>query len=467
MKGRKGPRGTESDGEVTKMLDIELTLNTSGSKSLLTEARSYSPGGTQGDGRWYEPYPLFISKASGSRIWDVDGNEYIDYWASAGPAILGHNDPGVRQAVIETLNDEGVLFTAPHPKEVALAKLFSELIPCAEKTAFCGGGGSDAMYNAVRVARAYTGRKKILKFEGGYHGWHDYYAASVNPSRAEAGPAEAPWTVPVSQGSLQEAVDQIVVAPFNDEAALAEIVEPQKNALAAIIIEPVCHSAGCLIVQKDFLRFARELCDAHGIVLIFDEIITGFRHGLGGAQSIYDVIPDIGVFGKAMANGFPISAVAGRREIMSMFGPEGPVFLSGTFMGHLLGVTAALKTIETLQQTSIHDRLWSLGSRLSDGINEVIDTLGLDAKCNSFGSAWCLYFTRQVRNFRDIIDFTSHPGGHPKDNAFRRSLLNEGIFLMPLKTNRAYISAAHSDSDIDKTLDLATKFLTEHQSELR
>lgn len=449
------------------MLDVELTLDTSRSEKLLAEARNYSPGGTQGDGRWYEPYPLFISRASGSRIWDVDGNEYIDYWASAGPALLGHNDPGVREAVIETLNNEGVLFTAPHPKEVKLAKLFSELIPCAEKTAFCGGGGSDAMYNAVRVARAYTGRTKILKFEGGYHGWHDYYTASVNPTRAVAGPADAPHTVPVSKGSLKEASDQIVVAPFNDEAALARIVDAHKDGLAAIIIEPVCHSAGCLIVREDFLRYVRELADEHGIVLIFDEIITGFRHGLGGVQAIYGVIPDLGVFGKGMANGFPISAVVGRREIMSLFGPEGPVFLSGTFMGHLLGVTAALKTIETLQNNSIHERLWLLGKRVGDGINDVIDNLGLDARCYSFGSAWCLYFTRTVNNFRDIIDFTSHPGGHPKDKAFRRTMLNNGVFIMPVKTNRAYISAAHSDSDIDKTMDLVTKFLTEHQSELR
>ena len=449
------------------MMDLELTLDTSKSQELLREARSYSPGGTQGDGRWYEPYPLFISRAAGSHIWDVDGNAYIDYWASAGPAILGHNDPAVREAVVETLNEEGVLFTAPHPKEVQLAKLFSELIPCAEKTALCGGGGSDAMYNAVRVARAYTGRKKILKFEGGYHGWHDYYAASVNPPPAQAGPAESPHTVAVSHGSLPEAIDQIVVAPFNDEAALERIVEANKGELAAIIVEPVCHSAGCLIVREEFLRFIRELCDAHGIVLIFDEIITGFRHSLGGVQSLYGVIPDLGVFGKAMANGFPISAVAGGAEIMSLFGPEGPVFLSGTFMGHLLGVTAALKTIEILQSSDIHERLWALGSRVGEEINEVIDQLGLDARCYTYGSAWCLYFTREVNSFRDIIEFTSHPGGHPKDRAFRKTLLNNGIFILPVKTNRAYISAAHSESDIDKTLDVTTRFLTEHQSELR
>lgn len=449
------------------MLDVKWTRDTSASLKLLEEARSYSPGGTQGDGRWYEPHPLFISRALGSRIWDVDGNEYIDYWAAAGPAILGHNDPGVRRAVIKTLDEEGVLFTAPHPKEVELAKVFSELIPCAEKTALCGGGGSDAMYNAVRVARGYTERKKILKFEGGYHGWHDYYAASVNPPPEEAGPADAPNTVPVSRGSLQEAIDQIIVAPFNDEAALERLIRTHADDLAAVIIEPVCHSAGCLIVREEFLRLLRDLCDAHGIVLIFDEIITGFRHALGGVQSIYNIVPDLGVFGKAMANGFPISAVAGRRDIMSMFGPEGPVFLSGTFMGHLLGVTAALETISTLRTTPVHERLWSLGTHVSDEINKVIDDLGLDAKCVSFGSAWCLYFTREINSFRDIIEFTSYKGGHPKDRAFRGTLFNNGIFVLPVKTNRAYISAAHSDSDIDKTVGVVTRFLHEHRSELR
>jgi glutamate-1-semialdehyde 2,1-aminomutase len=449
------------------MLDVGLQPKTAISQRLLAEATALSPGGVQGDGRWYEPFPLFIKKALGSKIWDVDDNEYIDYWASAGPAILGHNDPRVREAVIDTLQTEGVLFTAPHPKEVQLAKVFAELIPCADKTAFCGGGGSDAMYNAVRVARAYTGRKKILKFEGGYHGWHDDYAASLNPPPQDAGPADSPNTVPMSAGSLEEVTQQIVVAPFNDEAALERIVTREKDNLAAIIVEPVGHSSGVIILKSSFLTLLRQLCDAHGIVLIFDEILTGFRHHLGGAQTLLGVTPDLGVFGKAMANGFPISALAGKRDVMSMFRPEGPVLLSGTFMGHLLSVTASLQTIATLRDATIYSRLWQMGERLSSEINGVIDELNLDARCYSYGPVWCLYFTRRVENLRDIIHLTSVQGGHAKDRAFRTTLLNKGIFIMPGRTNRGYISAAHTDEDIARTIDATVKFLVDNQSDLR
>ena len=450
------------------MLGIRIEVKTENSQRLLREASLHAPGGVQGEGRWYEPFPLFIKRASGARIWDVDDNEYIDYHASFGPAVLGHNDPRIRESVIGTLENEGVLFGAPHPKEAELAKLFSEVVPCADMTVICGGGGSDPMYNAVRVARAYTGKKKLLKFEGGYHGWHDYVAASSRPSSESAGPPDAPNTVPLSgAGSLEEAIQQIVVAPFNDEAALERIIEREKDNLAAIIIEPVCHSAGCLIVQQSFLRLVRQICDDRGIVLIFDEVLTGFRHHVGGVQKTVGVTPDLGVFGKAMANGYPISALAGKRDIMSLFSPQGPVYLSGTFLGHLLGVTASLKTIEILKDGQVHEKLWRLGSKMSGEINAIIDELELNARCYSYGSVWCLYFTRKVENFRDIIAMTDHRKAFPKDQAFRTYLLNHGIFIHPHYTNRAFISAAHTDEDVDKTIEVTRNFLTQNQSELR
>jgi glutamate-1-semialdehyde 2,1-aminomutase len=449
------------------MIEVDLTVKTENSQRLLQEASKFSPKGVQGYGRWSEPFPLFFKKAMGARIWDVDDNEYIDYHASFGPAVLGYNEPRVRKAVTDTLENEGVFFAAPHPKEVELTKLFAELIPCAKKTVICGGGGSDPMYNAVRVARAYTGKKKLLKFEGGYHGWHDYVAASVRPDPAQAGPADAPHTVPGSLGSLEEAIQQIVVAPFNQEAAVERIVQREKDKLAAIIVEPVCHAAGCLIVRENFLRFLRDLCNQHGIVLIFDEVITGFRHHPGGVQAIYGITPDLGVFGKAMANGYPISALAGKSEIMSLFTPEGPVLLSGTFMGHLLGVTAALKTIEILQDGEVHKKLWRLGNRLCQEINKVIEKLDLNARCYNFGSIWCLYFTRKVENFRDIIKMTAYKKAYPVDQAFRRYLLNHGIYIQPGPTNRAFISAAHTDEDIDRTIEITSEFFTRFQNEFR
>ena len=449
------------------MLEIPVTVKTENSRRMLEEARNYAPNGVQGDGRWYDPYPLFISKAEGSKIWDIDENEYIDYHGAYGPAVLGHNNPHIKETIIRAMNDEGVLFAAPHPKEVELTKIFSEVVPCAEKTIICGGGGSDPMYHAVRVARAFTGKSKIMKFEGGYHGWHDYLLASVRPDPKNAGGADEPKTVPISDGALKETIGQILVAPMNDQGAVERIIQREKDNLAAIVIEPVCHSAGCLIVQTEFLRFLRDICDQHGIVLIFDEVITGFRHHIGGAQAILGVTPDLGVFGKAMANGFAISALAGKNEIMSLFSPEGSVFMSGTYMGHLLGVTAALKTIEMLRDGTIHRRLWNMGNRISNELNAVIDELEINASCVNFGSIWTLYFTRQVESYRDIIHMAAHKKGYYKDVAYRNTLLNSGIFMQPYYTSRGFISAVHSDEEISKTIEVSRDFLIRHQTDLR
>ena len=246
------------------MIDVELKIKTENTQRMFEEARKYSPAGVIGDGRWYEPFPLFIKKTLGSRIWDVDDNEFIDYHGSFGPAVLGYNDPQVRQAVIEVMEDEGVLSATPHPKELELTRLLAEIIPCGEMSILCGGGGSDPIYNAVRVSRAYTGRTKVLKFEGGYHGWHDYLIVSVRPSLDEAGPADNPTPVATSPGMLQSTADQVVVAPFNDNEAVERIVEREKDNLAAIVVEPG-YSGGCPVMRVDFLQLLRDLCDKHGI----------------------------------------------------------------------------------------------------------------------------------------------------------------------------------------------------------
>ena len=446
------------------MLEVKSTIKTENSAKLIEEARQFSPGGVQGQGRWYDPFPLFIKKTLGARIWDVDDNEYIDYHASYGPAVLGYNDPRVRAAVIETMETEGVLSATPHPKEVQLAKLFAEVVPCAEKTILCGGGGSDAVYNSVRVARAYTGKTKILKFEGGYHGWHDYLAVSVLPELANAGPAEDPNSVPVSAGSLKETVQQVVVAPFNNHEATERIIEREKDNLAAVMIEPG-YSAGCPVINQDFLQLLRDLCDKHGIVLIFDEMITGFRTHIGGGQALLGVTPDLGIFGKAMCNGWPLSALAGKSEIMSLFTPEGPVFYSGTYTGHVLGVAASLKTIEILRDGEVHKKLWRLGNRITEGINAVIDELEVNARCHNFGSIWGIYFTREKPdNYRKIASMVRYDRGDPKGAALKTTLLNNGIFVT--NSPRGFVSAAHSDDDIDRTIDVIGGFFRRHREDL-
>ncbi len=447
--------------------EVPLTIPTEQSERHLAAASQFSPRGVQGEGRWGDPFPIALKKAQGARVWDLDDNEFIDYWGSAGPSLLGHNDPAVRKAIVGVLESEGVLFTTPHPKEAELARWFADNIPCGEKTVFCGGGGSDAIYNGVRLARASTGRTKLLKFEGGYHGWHDYLAQSVRPAPDAVGSATEPNTVPISLGTPSEVTAQTVIAPFNDLEAFERIIEREKGKLAAVVIEPVCHSAGCIVMEPEFLKGIREICSAEGIVLIFDEILTGFRHHLSGAQAIYGVTPDLAAFGKAMSNGYTISALTGRSDLMSMLMPEGPVMLSGTYMGNLIGVTASLATINELADGKIHERLWHLGDRVNNEVNATIDRLGLNAVLHSYGSVWCLYFTRKVDRFRDIIEMAAHAKAYPPDQALRRTLMSNGIYMQPGYTNRAYISSKHTDEDIDHTIAVVNRFLEEHRSHLR
>ena len=460
-------KGCEEEAGTFGNVDIPVRVPIEKSRQLHEEARNYSPLGVQGVGRFYSPFPLYMKKAMGARIWDVDGNEYIDYHASYGPAALGYDEPRVRQAVVEAMETEGVLFAQPHPREVALAKTMTEIIPYAQKTTLHGGGGSDPLYNAVRLARAYTGRRKILKFEGGYHGWHDELAISVRPRPEQAGAAEAPNSVAVSAGTLPEHAESMLVAPLNDDEITEKIVAAHGRDLAAIFIEPVVHSCGCLILKPGFLKFLRQVCDTYGALLIFDEIITGFRHALEGAGAQQGVYPDLAAFGKAMANGFILGALTGRREVMSMLGPEGPSFYSGTFNGHLLSVVAAQKTIEIMRTEPVHEKLFRLGKMMSHGINKAIEETGIKAVCYQYGSVWCVYFSvTKVENYRDIIHFAATKDSRV-DRAYQTHLLNNGIYMQPNYTNRAFISYAHSEDDIQKTIDVTAKFMREHASALR
>jgi glutamate-1-semialdehyde 2,1-aminomutase len=437
------------------------------SQALFEEAKKHAPAGVQGAGRYYSPFPLFMKKGFGARIWDVDDNEYIDYHASYGPAALGYNEPRVRRAVIDAMETEGVLFAQPHPREVDLCRTFSEIIPYAEKTTLHGGGGSDPLYNAVRLARAYTGRRKILKFEGGYHGWHDELALSVRPSPEQVGGTNEMRAIPISAGALPEHAANTLIAPFNDEEMTEALVRKHSHDLAAIFIEPVAHSCGCLLLKPGFLKFVRQICDTTGCLLIFDEIITGFRHGLEGAGAREGVYPDLAAFGKAMANGFIIAALTGRNKVMSLMAPEGPSFFSGTYNGHLLSVAACQKTIEIMRTEPVHDKLYHLGKMMADGINREIRKTGIKAVCYNYGSIWCLYFTvDRVESYRDIIHFAATKDSRI-DRAYHIHLLNHGIYMQPNYTNRAFISYAHTEDDIQKTIEVTAGFFREHVSALR
>jgi len=435
----------------------DLKISTRRSAEFHEMAQRYAPNGVIGGGRYWRPYPLCMTRAEGSKLWDLDGNEFVDYHAAYGPAVLGHNHPELREAVRESL-DQAVLFALPHEMEIAICQRVTELIPSAEKVILTCAG-TEATYHAVRVARAFTGRERVLKFEGAYHGWHDSVNQSVKPSLELAGDAEWPATVPTSRGTPRAVTELTRVLPWNHVEALERYLDQRGDEVACIVIEPIIHSCGVLMPAEGWLEKLREVCDRYGILLIFDEIVTGFRHDLGGVQMLLGVTPDLTTFGKAVANGYPISGLGGRDDVMSLIEPEGQVSYSGTFNGLLLSCVAALKTIQIMERERIHERLFDAGRRMAEGINEEIERLGVPSICRNYGSVWCLYFTdADLNDFRDIARFaTARDTGI--DAEFQAHLLDAGIYMQPYYANRCYISAAHSDSDLDRTVEAAKAFL--------
>lgn len=402
----------------------------------------------QGEGRRAQPHPLFVERAEGSKVYDVDGNQYVDFHAAFGAVLLGHNADTIRTALIETMDQHGVVLAAAHPLEVQLAERLRDIIPSAEQTVFpCTG--SEATFHAIRVARAATGRSKVLKLEGHYHGWHDYVAWSVHfdPSSGPSHP------VPGSMGMLPGSNDAVVVARYNDTESIEHAFATHGHELAAFILEPVFFNGGVVLPEDGFLERCRALCDSAGVVLIFDEIISGFRLGLGGAQALYGVTPDLTTLGKAIANGLPISAVTGRSDLMSLFAPSGDVLFAGTFAGHVLNVGAALACLEALSDSTVHERLESLGQRLENGIQAAIDETGADAHIARLGSVWTLYLTREpVTSYRDIADVAKDKDDRRQDH-FRKAMLERGVYIHPHYMLRGYITAAHDEEDIARLVD--------------
>lgn len=449
------------------MLDLR-SPNLSRSAELYEIARAISPGGVHNGGRWDTPHPMYFTRAAGARLWDVDGNEYIDLHAGHGPAILGYNDPEVLEAVISALRDHGPHFGLGYPGEIELSRQMVELVPCAEMVGLCGGGGSDPCYHAIRLSRTFTGRKKIIRFEGSTHGWAEPLSISDGPSPDEAGPYEEPNRV-APPGALPEVIANTIVLPHNDPAVLERRLEREGHEVAAIIIEPVVQNLGCVPLLDGLPQLLRQLCDHYGIVLIYDEIQTGFRHDLGGMQKLHGVVPDLATFGKAMANGFILSAITGKRELMSLFQPTGQVRLSGTFNGHVLGVDASLKTVEILRrgEGAVHRKLFRLGQMATDQLNEAIARLHVKARVQGFGSVFALYFTDQpVRNYRDLMPLRFGKLGALRER-YRKYALAHGIYMSRHPGGRCFLSAAHTEDDVAKIVDVTVRFLTEHRDELR
>lgn len=429
---------------------------TSTSQELWERACKVAPLGTHGEGKYYAPFPHFITRAKGAWVWDADGVQYIDYWNGAGPCVLGHADEEVEARVAGAIATRGVVFCAANDLEVELGEALARHIPCAEMSAFLNAG-SDVLYMAVRLARAATGRRILVKFAGSYHGWYEDLLFNVSSYSAPADNRGVYAPLPESTGITHEASEQIRVLDFNDIAAVEQLFEREGKDIAGVMVEPIMHGpvTGCITPEGGFLERLRSLCTAHGSLLIFDEILTGFRHHIGGAQTLLGVVPDLAAFGKAIANGHPIAALCGSRAVMEHLSPSGRAFFSGTYNGNVASVAAALATIDQLSDGSTFEHIFRLGAQLGDGLNAIFARYNLAANARTFGSVVALHHARQrLRNFGEVC--RQHDMSFAPDLA--TFMFNNAIYAKPRRTQRLLISAAHTASDIDRTLEVFDRF---------
>ena len=397
-------------------------------------------------GEW--PHPLFYARGRGSRLWDADGNEYLDFTMSQGPMLLGHSCPEVLEAVALAIG-EAQLFSAQHLAEVELAEKLQHHIPGAERIRF-SLSGSEAVHGACRLARAYTGRGKILKFEGHYHGWLDEVAYSIAPQPDQVEGNQGYVPIPWCSG-IPKTNEDLMILPWNDLTALEAAFTQHGSEIAAVITEPIMCNSGCILPENGYLEAMKDLCERHGALLIFDEIITGFRLDLGGAQKHFEVVPHLAVFGKALGNGFPISALVGRAEIMALIA-SGQVIHAGTFNAQVAGIAAALATIGKIEQdaSSFYRNLFDRGGVLMRGLEELGRKHGHPIVVQGPGPMFFLGFssTGKLQTYRDLWDFDPDRGA-----ALVRALKRRGIRV----TSRGlwYLSSAHTDTDIEQCLSAA------------
>lgn len=419
-----------------------LQTHTSRSAEIIEAGRDVTPGGVNSFTRLLNPARVF-ERANGAYLYDADGNRFLDYHAAFGPIILGHCDERVNRAVWEAIQKIDLVGIGSTELELRLAVKIAQHVPSAEMVQLCNTG-TEATYNAVRLSRAATGRMKLLKFQGCFHGSHDYLLRNVISPANRIGKLD-----PGSAGMLPAALDNTLVAEFNNLEEIERIVLEHGEELAAIILEPIPHNIGCVMPRQDFLEGLRRITTAAGIVLIFDEVITGFRHGLGGYQSHCHVTPDLTTFGKAMANGYPCAALCGKRRLMERLNTAGgDVLFAGTYNAHPVSTSAALATIEALEDGRIHRRLFDRGEKIRNEITSMIRERGLEAHVAGFGSVFVVYFLKPpVTSYTDLLSNDAK-----LDRAFRALLIDAGILANPLPLKRYHLFDAHSQADIDFTL---------------
>ncbi|WP_026876579.1 aspartate aminotransferase family protein [Jiangella gansuensis] len=429
------------------------TLEDALSQRTAAEARRVIPGGVNSAQRALTGMDdVVITRSAGSRLWTSDGVELIDFHGAYGPPILGHNDPEVDSAVaaaLRRIDNPGVGVT---PYEIELAERIVDAFPSVEQVLFTNSG-SEATFHALRVARTVTGRRKVIKFQGCYHGWHDSVAMNVISPADRVGGRD-----PLSAGILSEVLEATIVVPFNDAAAVETALRDNDGQVAAIIVEPIPHNVGALLPADGFLAELRRLATSHGVVLVFDEVICGFRHSLAGYQGIAGVVPDLTTMGKAFANGYPIAALGGRAELMQQFSttPGRPAFFAGTYNGHPAMAAAAIATVDKLRSEPVYEHLFRLGDLARDRLRSLYKGLGIDVVVSGYGSVFVTYFMEgPVNDYRDLLRndadlFTQ----------YRIEQLADGVLEVPLNLKRSNLSYAHTEDDIDRLLTATERAVT-------
>ncbi len=418
-------------------------MKTNRSRNLFNQAKKYIPGGVNSPVRAFKSVggnPLFIETGKGSKLYDADGNEFIDYIGSWGPHLFGHNPVFIKEALQKAVK-KGTSFGAPTEYEVKLAKLITKLVPSVEMVRMVNSG-TEATMSAVRAARAYTGKEKIIKFEGCYHGHSDYFLIKAGSGALTLG-------IPTSPGVTKGNATDTLVADFNDIESIKKLLAANKNQVAAVIIEAIAGNMGVVRSTNEFIKELSEICREDKVVLIFDEVMTGFRVAKGGAQELYGIKPDLSTFGKIIGGGLPVGAFGGKKEIMEMIAPSGPVYQAGTLSGNPLAMSAGLAALNYIKgNPRIYKQLEDSSTYLSEGFKENMKKLKRNFTINQVGSMFTLFFTEnEVINFNSAVKADTELFGK-----YFNEMLKRGIYLAPSQFEAVFVSTAHSKKDLDKTI---------------
>ncbi len=437
---------------------VAAQKGTSESARLFAQAQEVIASGVNSTARTprsgWSPYPLFIDHGAGAHVFDVDGNEFIDYLLGLGPMLLGHRPETVTKAVIDFISKRGTVFALPVADEIALAQKIINAVPSVEQV-HLSNTGTEAVLYALRLARAFTGRKKIIRFEGMYHGFSDGVYWSKHPPLDQAGPDMQP--IPVAQGpGIPDGVeDSLIVLQWNDSEALEKAIRAEGEQIAAVLTEPVMCNTGCILPEVGYLELMRALTREFGIVLIFDEVITGFRVSLGGAQQHFGIAPDLTVMAKGFGGGFPVSAVGGNKRIMQLVA-DGTVSMAGTYSGNGIAVSAANVTLDFLATPGIYNGLFDKSQRLMRGIDERLKSAGFQCDVVGLGPLFQVWFTDSpIRNYRDAVH-------HARKDLFRmwwEEMMQQGVLFHPDAFENLFLSFAHSEEDIEMTLEAVGRII--------